>query len=199
MSYFLATPSNQQEYLSITGPKLTSNSTFINTSFGQDHYPFTDGSAYNGFHNQTTMPLIAGSAHPSTTTYCRMYAMQDSTPLGLLNYSRGPSSATPTPITNLYSSSSPITLIPNGSAVNMLDFTGLPLAMVTIKAFNANSGTPVTCWQAIWWTGSAFIGVGGSGLGTISSGNILQLRYTTGSGSPITNVYWTLLLERLQA
>ncbi len=194
-------PANQQELQSVTGPKLTSNST-TNASWSNiDHYGVSDLTSNNGFHNQTTMPLIIGAAHPTTTTYCRMYAMQDTAPLGLLNYSRGPNSATPTPLTNIYSSSSPITLINLGSAVNMLDFTGITLAMVTVKAFNATSpSNGYTCWQSIYWTGSAFIGTGGSGLGTTSSGSVLQLRFNSGGGpASITNVYWTLIFDRLQA
>jgi len=97
---------------------------------------------------------------------------------GVLQYSRGPSNAIPTPLTSLHSSGAV------SSVANVFDFTGLTLAMAMLYAFTGNSKAV----YFVWWDG-ATLRVNqvstGAALSVSASGNILQI--TTGS-----NFYWTL-------
>lgn len=118
---------NPTDLLSNSQGQIKTNFSTANTSFGVDHYAFDNATPNNGFHNKVTTPLIAGSAHPTTTTNPIFYAMQDTVNLGVLQYSRGPSNMWPTPVTCFQSSSSPISIL-NGATANILDFTGVTWA-----------------------------------------------------------------------
>jgi hypothetical protein len=127
---FLANIPQPSDTLDFSQPELLSNNSQLNTSFGIDHYPFTDTSANLGFHNQVTTPIIVGAAHPTTTTtYDRFYAMQDTPNLGILQYSRGydtvsAAPAVPTPVTSLQSPATGIALAA-GATLPIFDFTGI--------------------------------------------------------------------------
>lgn len=98
----------------------------INTTYAVDHIPLTNNTGVppggvNGTHNQVTNPIIIGSAHPTTSaTVCKLYAMQDNASLPILQYSRAPSNAVPSPITNL---NSPSTALPFGASTTTTFFT----------------------------------------------------------------------------
>jgi hypothetical protein len=128
--------------------------------------------------------------------------MQDSVPVGLLNYSKGPSNAVPSPIT--YLQGGPLNLIFN-TPQNVLDFTGLARAIFTIYVadFTNLSVTNTNYINAIW-NGSAFVfpvqpaaGTGAVSILVQASGNVLQLKNQI-LIAPTPNVYYSLKLHRLQ-
>ena len=113
------------DVLSDSQVDLLNNFQQLNTSFGIDHYPFTDNSVNLGEHNQVTQPQIIGAAHPVTAAgQVKLYNMNDLAAIGSLEYSRGPSSAVPSPVTYLQSPAAAIALGTSAST-NVLDFDGI--------------------------------------------------------------------------
>lgn len=182
---------------------MLNNFTQLDTSFGVDHYTFSNGTANNGKHNKITTPIISGSAHPTTSaSENKFYAMQDTVNVGILQYSRGPSDAVPTPVTKLQAPSA-ITLL-TLATTNILDFTGMTRAIGTVY-FGSMSSPALSAdifSLTFSWSGTAFrfgAQITTPTLSTfniVSSGNVLQLKNIT-SGT-ISNVYWTLELHRMQ-
>ena len=179
---------------------LLNNNAQLDTSFGIDHYTFSNLTTNNGKHNQVTTPLIIGGAHPATAAAePKMYAMQDSANIGVINYSRGPSNAVPSPITCLHGGPTPVSL---NTVVNILDFTGITLSLGTVYAgFNSILGTAVGI--TFYWDGTNFFfpqqpitGTYTFSLILTSTGNVLQIKRTVLGGPD--NLYWTLQLHRLQ-
>ncbi len=187
--------------LSVSQGDLVGNFQSLNTTFGIDHYPFADTSANSGKHNVVTTPLINGAAHPNTSaTEDKFYAMKDTVPLGILQYSRGWDTGTslssvPTPVTSLQSPSNPLS-VTNGLSTPILDFTGITRVCffevyafdVNTKAFNTTTG---------FWNGTSFTNLSGGGfLPFIAAGSVLTVRNNT--ASPISGLYWVLRLLRIQ-
>ena len=171
----------------------------LNIVYGTDHYPFDNATPNQGFHNIVTTPAFvdnpATGLPPVTTTNPKLYAFQQYAALGVLQYSRGPNSAVPTPLTSIHSSATPIVLTP-ATTTNVLDFTGFSFAMGTLSAFNA-VGAKRSITQPIFWSANAFATfISQTGLVATSSGNILQILNNTGGTQ--SDVYWTLQLIRVQ-
>jgi hypothetical protein len=191
--------------LSISQPFLTNNTNGGDDSFGVDHYKFSDTTANNGFHNTVTTPLIVGSAHPTTAAAVpKFYAMQDSSPVGVIQYSRGPSNAVPSPVTFLQSQAAPLMIAASGGTSNILDFTGIARAMCDVYVINQDSGGIYSAGYFINWIGSPtnsfnikniFITSGGPALSVTSAGNVLKIlnRGLTNANS----VFWTVQFLRL--
>jgi hypothetical protein len=188
--------------ISSTTTKINNNFSQANTSFGVDHYNFADETENNGFHNTVTTPLIVGDAHPTTDEgHVKLYAMQDSTNLGLLQYSRAwnattSSPAAPTPIGCFQSEPSPITL--TSTPLTVLDFTGLPLCIASFYCVSmANNNTSIEF--LIKWSGTTLysnaIRDAGNALTAQISGSMLQIV----SGLGATEVYWSLRFHRMGA
>jgi hypothetical protein len=176
-----------------------------NSSFGIDHYNFANLTADNGKHNQITTPAFIDSpptALPPVTIAAepKMYAFQDSANAGVLNYSRGPSNAVPTPLTSIHSPVTPIITTAN-VPVTVFDFTGLARSFCIATACDM-TGVPGVINSNIAfviWTGSDlnFLVMAGVNSGTIrfqTSGSILQLVSTPGAAN---NLYWTLDFLRM--
>jgi hypothetical protein len=189
------------DFLSNSQVDLLNNFTKANSSFGLNHYSFADLTINNGKHNNVQTPLITGGVHPVTpANEDAFYGMQDSAPLGVLQYSRGPNSAVPTPVTSLQSTAAAIVLAPAAST-NVLDFTGITiLAMGSLFAINANiSGITSINFINFYWNGTAFQfweSQVTKSLAAIAVGNILTLKNQTGVA--MNNVYWTLKFYRIQ-
>jgi len=140
------------------------------------------------------------TSDPTTGANPVLYA-KDTSNAGVIQYSRGISNAVPTPITNLQSTAAAIELVA-GLATNVLDFTGINRAIGRLSAFDTVALRYVSA--TIFWTGAvfSFIGTTTSGstatfkLEITSSGNILQILNSSGS-STLSNLYWTLELERM--
>jgi len=206
MSLFIPTIPQANDNLDFSQGQLLSNNAGLDTVFGVDHYKFSNATASKGFHNQVTTPVFVASpialpnAPPTTTTNPIFYGYEaldaggmpiDN--LGVLQYSRGPSDAVPTPLTELHSTAAAIVLA-SGATTNVLDFTGINLSISNIYIFNTTlSATPVT--QTIYWNGSLLSGLGGTLLLTQQAGNILQIK--NGSSGSLS-IYWTLEFKRIQ-
>lgn len=181
------------------------NFTQLNTTYGIDHYAYDNQTANNGFHNTVTTPIVVGAAHPATAVNVpKLYAMQDTAPLGVIQYSRGGNNAVPSPITTLQSPATPIVLLSNGTTP-LLDFTGIARAMVKVYAGNFtapmnNTGNTRLIEVMVWWNGLTFFNDGGStALRVNNAGNVLQLQNLSNSPATIFNdIYWTLQILRVQ-
>lgn len=185
------------DLLSTSQSDIQNNFLQANTSFGIDHYTFDSLPANNGKHNLVTTPLIVGSAHPATSVNePKMYAMQDSAPLGVLNYSRGGNNAPPTPLTSLHSPTAPITLA-NNSVTNVLDASGLTLVFALLTAISTST-TGTSLAYILIWNGTSWrqIDLGSSsGLSLATSVNTIQIKNT--SGGSLNDIFWTLDLFRI--
>ncbi len=190
---------------------LLNNNIQLDTSFGTDHYPFSDLTASNGFHNKVTtpgyvtVPPTVPVVQPTTTTNPVFYGFQAlnaggvaTNNLGLLQFSRGPSNAVPSPVTSLHSGATPIVLA-GLATTNVLNFTGLPKAFVTLYAMDTTQFTSAFLVSAdVYWNGTSLIIInnGGSSLTAIASLTILQVK--NNSNVVLNNVYWTLKLHRVE-
>ncbi len=190
--------------LDVSQPKLANNTNASDDSFGVDHYKFSDLTSNNGFHNTVTTPLIIGAAHPATTTNPIFYAMEDTANIGLLQYSRGPNSAVPSPVTYLQAGV-PFVSFPNGTAVNILDFTGISKAVFTLYYGNMDPANPYNKEDLIWWyangsPANVFNGVTNSfinnGPFATNTGSILQI-FVRSAGVTLSNGYWALKFHRI--
>lgn len=173
----------------------------LNIVYGTDHYPFDNATPNQGFHNMVTTPAVVNSPPdglpPATTTNPKFYAYQQYAALGLLQYSRGPSNAVPTSLTNLHSTASPIVLAADATT-NVLDFSGFTFGICKLFAIN-NSATADKSQleRLIVWSQNNFNTlVGGPGLIPVNSGNILQIKNNT--AGTLTDVYWTLQIIRIK-
>jgi hypothetical protein len=186
--------------LDISQPQLFNNTNAADTIFGFEHYAFSDKTADRGLHNTVTTPSYVATPStglpPTTTVNPIFYGFQQTTPLGILQFSRGPNDAVPTPLTNIQSPTGGITLLAGGST-NLLDFTGINIANFYIIAFD-KINVNASMFNVSFWNGTSFIGIISIGQGfTInSSGNILQIKNTT--AVDFTQVYWTLNFNRIQ-
>lgn len=196
MTYNNAIPQPGDE-LSVSQGDILTNFQVLNNSFGVDHYPYNDLTANNGKHNQLTTPEIAGGVHPSTAgNEPKFYAMEDSVNVGVIQYSRGPSDAVPTPITTLQSPSTPIFLVLSGTT-NVLDFSGLTLAYAKLTAIDTSRVDLPIVQSVVRWNGTTLVVRNSSdnfALTSQASGSVLQIRNTIGA---TLDVYWTLQLLRI--
>lgn len=195
------------ENLSDSQPLLLSNNQALDNSFGVDHYKFSNATGNNGFHNQVTTPPFVDSPPtgnpPVTTANPILFAFQQTANLGVLQYSRGPNNAVITPLTRLYSPSTPLS-IGNSSSLPVFDFTGISLAhcLLTLSYTSTIPITPNVVQEVLirYQSGpsSSVISLGG-GSGNISitfSGNVMYI--TTTSSGASTNLFWTLEFKRIQ-
>jgi hypothetical protein len=180
----------------------------LDTVFGIDHYKFSDLTANKGFHNTVTQPLYVTNPPtglpPITTTNPIIYAFQDSGPAGVLQYSRGPTNAVPTPLTSLQSAATPLS-ITHGMSVNIFDFTGLARAFAFFSGSDTASLATVNLTRFssfVIWTGSVLRV--GTMLATtfsldiqpIAVGNILTLQNSAVANN-YASIFWTLNFLRL--
>jgi hypothetical protein len=193
--------------LDISQPFLTNNTNGADDSFGIDHYKFSDLTANNGFHNKVTTPQFLTSppslpsVPPTTTTNPIFYGYQQldgsgvpTNNLGLLQYSRGPTNAVPTPVTYLQSPVTPIVLTP-GSTTNVFNFAGLTQALAVLYASDFIIGTNIDAF--VTWNGTTLtVGSSGTVMSAVVSGSILQLKSNASSGN-LTSVAWTLQFVRI--
>jgi hypothetical protein len=215
MTYNPAIP-QPSDFLNVSQGQILANFGKADTSFGIDHYKFSDLTASNGFHNQVTTPGFVTNppsvpvVPPTTTTFPIFYGFQPldaggmpTTQVGLIQYSRGPTNAVPTPLTHLHSTSSAVVIGAGGTA-NVLDFAGIPRAFCTIYVMDTTSAITLNnsrITTEIFWTGaptSAFsinnLIIGAIPLIIQASGTIIQIK---NNGAALNNVYWTLEMQRL--
>lgn len=134
MSYLLNEPI-ATDRLSTSQPKLQGNTNQANTSFGNDHYSFADGTANNGKHKVIRTP--AEASDPDTTDQPALYCKSVfTTQPQVLQFSRIKGNLTPSPLT---------TFTVTGTAAHATSPTLIDLA-------GAGAGTMIRC--AILVTGA---------------------------------------------
>ncbi len=186
--------------LSDSQPQILNNFTKADSSFGIDHYAFSDATANNGFHKQITNPVSA--LEPTTTTDPILYSLQQTVPIGVIQYSKGPSNVIATPITSLHSSSVVFSLASSAS-IDIFDFTGLARAFATFRVYGLVPTLPGGIVCNVMWDGTVVniqliqTVIGAScRLSASVAGNKLRLTNTNPSQT-YTNIFWTLELQRL--
>ena len=175
----------------------------LDTTFGVDHFEYSDATANNGFHYKVTTPDYVENPPtglpPVTTTNPVLYGFQQFAALGIMQYSRGPSNAVPTPLTKKYSTAAALVLA-GGATTNVLDFTGMGLAFCLLFAGDTASPATNRACAFVFWTGAAFninvLTTGANNLTPQSTGNILQLK--NNNAGALNTVYWALDIVRVQ-
>lgn len=180
--------------LDVSVTDIQQNFLTANTVFDIDHYPFNDSTANKGFHHTVTSPDQV--AVPITTTEPKMYGLNQLAAIGILQYSRGPNNAIPSPITSLQGGPLNITSTNTSDIINL---NGLTRVSAILTAWNASGTTtknPLNTFIA--YDGNVYnvtIGTAGT-LTAASNGTILQLKNNT--AGTLTNVYWTLHFMRIE-
>lgn len=197
MSSYVDTPISTDN-LNVSAPQIRGNFTQANTSFGMNHYAFNDQTANNGKHSVIQTPL-QGSVPSTVSSEPAIYAYQDSANIGVINYSRGPSDAVPSPITVLQSPVTPITLT-GISNTTVMNFSGLARAMCSLYAFANGLGSLNTAMYAnVYWDGTTVAIINNTAafpaLSIKSSGS--QLIISNSDGEDIFEVFWSLQMLRL--
>lgn len=191
--------------LTVSQQDLLNNNISLNSVYATDHYAFNNATPSNGFHNKVTTPVIVGAAHPTTTTNPIFYAMSGTTALdaiSTLQYSRGTSNQTPTPVTSIHSGPAPIVLNPAGTT-NVFDFTGFTRVFATLYAADFETSLIRSEYFVCYVNNILlFSKVASSPSTTVtltaqSNGNILQLLFTAPGGT-LNQVYWTLHFHRAE-
>lgn len=207
--------------LEISQPFLTNNTNAADDVFGIEHYKFSDLTANKGFHNtvQTpnyvTTPSVLPNVQPTTTTNPIFYGFSQldgagvpTTGLGMLQYSRGPSNAVPTPVTSIQSAAGTF-LINNNTTIDILDFKGLVRAIAemtivsveatttfftvqkTIKVFYQN---PSSIAGPLFF---AFDPTAQGPTGVFLTQTLTKLQLRNALGGPL-NLFWTLRFLRIE-
>jgi hypothetical protein len=188
-----------KDYLNIQG-----NFQQANIVYGTDHYPFNNATSNLGFHNQVTTPAFVASPTtglpPPTTTNPIFYAFQQYPALGVLQYSRGPTTpfnnSVPTPLTNLNSAATPIIL--GSLPTTILNFSGMAFAYCVLYALDSvQVGARMAA--VIFWNGTILSinsTVSSLFISAVASGSTLQLQ--NNSVITLSNIYWSLQLIRVQ-
>lgn len=203
MSSFNPNIPNPGDLLSDSQPVLKTNNQALNNIFGIDHYPFADVSLNQGFHNQVTTPAFSTGTEPSTSTNPIIFARQQTAPLGVLQYSKGPTNAIKCPITNLQSPGTAIVLIGgNVTNSNILDFTGLNRAFVVLTVSNYQAGLRdqqifyISFFNGVGFIFTSIAPVNSTGFRINNTLNIVRI--SNNNPSTYTQVFWTLQLLRLE-
>lgn len=188
--------------LDISQPFLATNTNAADDSFGIDHYQFSDLTVNNGFHNKVTTPVFVDSPPtglpPVTVANPVLYGFQNSANVGVLQYTRGPNNAVPTPLTSLQAPAAGINL-PNGNTSDVLDFNGLPGTLCKLYAASMTA-TPASNEFYVVWNGTTLTSISPVSSSAVriqaqASGTILQIKNS--SGSNLTSVVWTLEFKRI--
>lgn len=201
---FIANMPQATQKLKDSQPQLLGNNIQLDASFGVDHYTFSNGTSDNGKHNQVTTPKVVGAVHPTTAVGdTKFYCMQDSSRTGLdiqsglMQYSRGPSDATPTPLTNLYSIGN--VPIANGATIDIFNF-GSPTVIPVCSGVVTTYSTTIVSRRVIYffWNGTTLVFntlIALTSLLIQASGSIMQIFNNTGGA---LNIYWSIEFQRFQ-
>ncbi len=187
------------DLLSNSQQDIKNNFTSANTTFGIDHYAFDNLTVNVGKHNKITTPLIVGSAHPTTiAAEPKFYAMQDIAAAGVLQYSRGPSDAAPTPLTKLQSPTAGV-IVNNGATTNVFNFTGLTLAHGALFVTATTNPPPGVnyLFSTFFWDGTTLVVTNNSLAGLAGQVSVTTLQVKNNTASPRT-LWWTLDFYRMQ-
>ncbi len=217
MSLFIPSIPQANDNLDFSQGQLLNNNSGLDTVFGIDHYKFSDATVNKGFHNKVTtpqfflnssIPPVYPTVVPATGANPVLYAYQTTdgagtptTNTGVLQYSRGPNNAVPTPLTHLHGTA---VIAPLG-VQNIFDITGITRAMFTVSVMddviNANNQF---AYGSFGVAGAGYrinnfvstVAPTASKLGITSTGNILEItNFSTTTAS--TSVQWTIDFLRI--
>jgi len=186
------------DQLSASQPTLLSNNLDLDTSFGVDHYAFSDATSNNGKHREVTSPNIA---IPTTTVDPKIYGYEKTTILGTMQFSRGINNAVPTPITAINSTEAVADRVfLAGDTKPILDCTGMSRTIMTIKIDSIEPDSPLisALYSATFSNGVLSPPKPLSPITSLrieAAGNVLQARNNT---SNLSHVYWTIQFLRLE-
>lgn len=180
--------------LDISQPQIQGNFLQANTSFGTDHYAFSDLTGNNGFHKVIRSPDQVN--HPAFGLQPQIYGLQRTSATGVQDYSMGTLNQIPTPLTNFQAPTSGV-IIAGGAVSPVLDFMNTTRAMCM---FYANDGTSKlnNLVAYIVWTGSTLLITQittGTKLTAVAAGSVLQI---SNSVAPSITAFWTLVTMRLE-
>ena len=199
MAFIANTPLATQK-LKDSQPQLLGNNIQLDASFGVDHYTFSNGTTDNGKHNQVTTPKIVGAVHPTTLAdEPKFYAMEDVSQLGVIQYSRGPSNAVPSPVTKLQSAGA--VAIGPAASILIFDFGSpqvLTASMAVLSAFVTPANVNQYLRAFVYWDGTTLVAksiLTAGGIAVLVSGSQLRINV---AGVSALNTYWTLEFLRLQ-
>ncbi len=187
--------------LTVSQPKLATNTNAADDSFGVEHYKFSDTTPNNGFHNKVTTPVFVDSPPtglpPVTVANPVAFGFQYSANSGVLQFSRGPNNAVPTPITSLHSTAAALGPLSSGTVTLMHDFTGLNLAYGVVYMVGTNVA-PLNVYSAymFFWNGS-FLSttlITGTVFSATAAGTLLNMV----NNQIVNTAYWTIDFARLQ-
>jgi hypothetical protein len=196
--------------LDISQPILFDNTNAADSVFGFDHYAFSNTTDNQGFHNTVTTPAYSSNfavptitiTPPTTTTNPILYAFQPidgagaaTTNLGVLQYSRGPSDAVPSPVTTIQSPSTGFTLANNATS-NVFNFSGITTALAILYVGTSTGFVFPVAVPVYFASGTVHGNFGSSDISIRASGTTLQIINL--SGGTLTNVTWTLQFLRIQ-
>lgn len=189
------------DFLSDSQGDILNNFGSSDTSFGVNHYAFSNGTANNGKHNVVQTPIITPNTHPTTAAdEPKFYAYKEnqggaSPPVGTIQWSRGPSNAQPSPVTILQSPVAALTLAAN-TTTDVLDFSGfLKNGFGTLFAVDSVLNSRLIAH--VIWSGSAMTitTVANSNLTAVNSTSKLQIKC---GAVAVNNLYWSFQLYRVQ-
>lgn len=185
------------DYLNLQG-----NFQQANIVYGTDHYPFDNATPNQGFHNLVTTPPFVDNPPtglpPVTVANPKFYAFQQYAALGVLQYSRGPNNAVPTPLTSL--NAGPFSLNALVGFTSVIDFSGFTRVMAILSAFNDTNLTGKASFSTFIAFSQGTFNIASTGTPSVLSagsiGTVLIVR--NNSSSNLTNVYWALQFIRIE-
>lgn len=185
------------DYLNIQG-----NFQQANIVYGTDHYPLDNATPNQGYHNIITTPPVVNSppdSLPPTTAagICKFYGYEKYSAFGLLQWSRGPSNALPTPLTSLQGG--PLSLA-SGATSNIVDLAGMTRVMLILSGFSDSASSankrPINTF-VVFSQGTSNITTGTPGnMTAVFTGTILGIKNNT--LSTVNNYYWTINFLRIE-
>ena len=186
------------DLLSDSQGDLLQNMLALDTSFGIDHYTFSNLTVNNGAHRQVSSPISVPPAHPATVNDPKLYGMQDTALIPVIHYSRAPNNAVPSPVTLIQSPSAGI-VAAGGTSTNILDLTGLVNCYGSVMAQAFGAGATRSLFGLFFYRGAATLtvqNVFSNGLTLIPNvpANILQIFNT----APVTEFRYTIQLWRTE-
>lgn len=208
MTSFLPNIPQPGDFLDTSQAQLLANNQALDTEFGIDHYKFSDSSANQGFHNKATTPVFVDNPPtglpPVTTTNPVFYAFQDTANAGVLQYSRGPSNAVPSPVTSRHSTAAGVP-IAGGTTLDVFDFSGMSHAFAQLFGYTANGASLNDyVYASIFWSSTNnqlkfFAQSASANLSVVigSSASIIGIKNNAGPSTG-NNFYWTLHFLRIQ-
>lgn len=197
MPVFLPNIPQPSDNLDFSQGQLLANNQSLDSVFGIDHTLFSDATVNKGFHNKVTS--IPQSSVPTTTTNPVFYGYQQTSGTGVLQFTKGPNDAAPTALTCIQSQPTGIPLGPSNTA-QVMDFTGLNFALITLYAFNNQNPGFATLYAELVWTSlvNQFFNITTSSFGlhwTFVGNNLKVVNITL---NPMTSVYFAMRINRMQ-